>query len=386
LDLYGYNSERVNVKIYDPNKRPDLAERFEIRTDGVVIVCGGPCESAKGTVRVPQASEAELTKAIRSVISERKKVYFLTGHGEGDVGKADASGYSRAKLALEDENIEVESLLLANQENVPEDADAVIVAGPNHSLLERELEALDRYLLGGGGLLVMAEPIVVSNLEDQVRAWGVELGADIIIDQQIQLFAGPQLGVQPVTTEYGSHPITEDLAARNGPTLFQLARSVRPAAADAGQVVELVKTGRASWAESDVDSFVREGRVGLDPESDRSGPVAIAVAKELKSEATEEDEKEEEGASPAGRLVVVGDADFAGNRYIAEFFNADLFLNAVNWIVGEEEFIAIERTGPRASTVAMTAGQVRTFQFLAIFILPELVLLIGIVNWWARRT
>ena len=378
LDLYTHESERVKVETHDPVRRPDLAERFEIRSEGVLLVCGGACESAQGSVRVTQPSEEELTKAIRKVISEQKKVYFLTGHGEGATDDREATGYSVAKQALEDENMEVASLLLANREAVPEDASAVIVAGPNHSLLDRELEALDRYLRGGGSLLVLADPIVVSNLEGQVQAWGIELGRDVIVDQQIQLFAGPQLGVQPIITDYGSHPITEDLLKRGSPTLFRLARSVR--AFDGGgdgDVVELARTGRASWAEIDVEQFANEGRVSLDPERDRPGPVALGVARGFE---LEEDEKRE------GRLVVMGDADFARNRYIAEFYNADLFLNMVNWLVGEEGFISIERKRPRASRVVMTAQQISTFRYVALFVLPELILLLGILNWWARRS
>ena len=380
LDLYTYESDRVHIKVYDPNKRPDLAERHEIRTNGVLIVCAGDCETAKGTVRVAQASEEDLTKAIRSVISEKRKVYFLTGHGEGDPADQEVTGYSRAKLALEDENIQVESLLLVNREDVPEDADAVIVAGPNHSLLGRELEALDRYLRAGGSLLVLSDPIVVSGLEDQVRAWGVELGSDIIVDQQIQLFAGPQLGVQPVVTDYGVHAITQKLRGGSSPTLFNLARSVRAVEGEGRDgVVELVRTGQSSWAESDVETFVAEGRVGLDPAADRAGPVPLAVALEL--DAAGEDDPEAKG-----RIVVVGDADFARNRYIAEFFNIDLFLNAISWLVGEEGFITIERKTARASSVLMTSTQVATFQYLGIFVLPELVLLIGLLSWSRRRT
>ena len=378
LDLYTRASERVKVQTHDPVRRPELAERFEIRSEGVLLVCRGSCDSAQGTVRVTQPSEEELTKAIRKVISEQKKVYFLTGHGEGASDDREATGFSVAKQALEDENIEVASLLLAKREDVPADADAVIIAGPNHSLLQRELEALDRYLRGGGSLLVMADPIVVSNLEGQLEAWGIELGRDVIVDQQIQLFAGPQLGVQPIITDYGSHPITEDLIARRGPTLFRLARSVRKLEG-AGQVevVELARTGPSSWAETDLEAFASEGRVSLDPERDRPGPVALGIARSFE---VEEDGKRE------GRLVVIGDADFARNRYIAEFYNADLFLNAVNWLVGEEQFISIERKRPRASRVVMTVQQVSTFRYLAIFVLPELIVLLGILNWWTRRS
>ena len=107
------------------------------------------------------------------------------------------------------------------------------------------------------------------------------------------------------------------------------------------------------------------------------GPVALGVARSF--EASEDGKRE-------GRLVVIGDADFARNRYIAEFYNADLFLNAANWLVGEEGFISIERKRPRASRVIMTVQQVSTFRYIAIFVLPELILLLGILNWWARRS
>jgi ABC-type uncharacterized transport system involved in gliding motility auxiliary subunit len=194
----------------------------------------------------------------------------------------------------------------------------------------------------------------------------------VIVDQQIQLFAGPKLGVQPIVNEYGSHPITEDMQGR--PTLFQLARSVR--AADGGDVVLLAKTGRASWAETDLERFSRESRVELN-EDDEPGPVALAAALTL---------PQQEGAEREGRLVVVGDYDFATNRYVAEFFNADLVLNMINWLVGEEEFISIDRKLPRASRAAMTIDQFRNFRFLSLFVLPELLLIAGILVWWRRRT
>ena len=378
LDRYTYATDRVSVQLHDPIRRPDLAQRHQVRRGGVLIVCGGPCDSARGTARVEQPSEQEITKAIRSVISERRKLYFLTGHGEGDPLSEEVDGFSRARLALQDENIEVDTLLLANREEVPEDADAVLVAGPKLSLLDRELAALDRYLRGGGSLLVMADPIVVSNLEDQVREWGVELGSDIIVDEQIQLFAGPQLGVQPIITDYGSHPITADFvsSAAAAPTLFNMARSVRAAEGAQDDVVELVRTGRSSWAERDVERFTRDGVVAMDPERDRPGPVALGVAREFARD--DEDGRE-------GRLVVFGDADFVRNRHFAEFYNGDLFANIASWLVGEDEFITIDRKLPRASTVAMTMDQVSAFRYLAIFVLPELLLLLGLLSWWSRR-
>ena len=373
VEMYGDASERVRFEFFDPNRRPDLAGLLEIRQDRVLLVCAGPCDRATGTVRVLEATEQEITRAIRSVISEQRKVYFVTGHGEGAIDDDQATGYSRIKSAMESENLVVEALLLASEEAVPADADAVVIAGPTHSILDRELQALDRYLRGGGSVAILADPIFVTNLEERVREWGIELGDDVIVDQTIDLFTGPRIGVQPVVSDYGLHPITAELA--NAATMFQLARSVR--AAGGAEIVELARTGDGSWAETDLDQFANESRVGLDEGADRVGPVALAAARTFELEGEEPGE---------GRLVVVGDADFARNRYVAQVYNADFFLNIVNWLVGEESFITIERKVPRASMAHITREQFATFQVLAIFFLPEAVLMLGIVSWWRRRS
>ena len=373
LDQYAYASERVSLHFFDPNRRPDLAARFDIRSDGVVIVCSGACETATGTVRISEVSEEQITRAIRGAISSTKKVYFVTGHGEASPFDEEVDGFSRIRVSLEDENIEALEVLLANEPEVPTDADAVVIAGPTHSLFERELSLLDTYLLGGGRLLVLADPLVQSNLEETLSSWGVELGDDIVVEEQLQLFAGPQLGVQPVVTRYGSHPITDELGSE--PTIFTLARSVR-AADESDGVVELATTGATSWAETDIDAFVDRREVHLDADVDRSGPIALAAARTF----------DVEGEAAEGRLVVIGDADFARNRYVAEFFNADFFLNTINWLVGEENFITIDRKLPRASSVSMTREAFANLRFALLFLLPEAILVAGILGWWRRRT
>lgn len=372
LESYAYANERVNFRVIDPNRRPELAQQFEIRSNGVVLVCAGACETAKASARVVEVNEEELTKAIRSVISEQRKVYFLTGHGEGAPDDPEAAGYLRAAEALQAENLIVEPLLLANLPEVPDDADAVIIAGPTHSVLARELDALDSYLRGGGSIAVLADPLLITNLEGRVRDWGIELGNDVLIDETVDLFRGPQLGVLAIGVEYAEHPITDELGA-NALTQFRLARSVG-AAGDA-EIVELVRTGPQSWAETDLALYTGEGKVGLHPEDDRTGPIGLAAARTLPGNGERE-----------GRLVVVGDADFGRNQFVSRVYNVDFFLNIANWLVHEEQFITIDRKRPRISLAEMTRTQVATFQYVSIFFLPEAILLLGVAIWWRRRS
>ncbi len=377
LDKYVYEGkERVKVSYFDPNERPDLAHRFEISTkEGVVVVCDGPCETAKGTVKAVDVSEQSLTRAIRQATSSKKKIYFLKGHGEASPSDEKGPGASAVRGGLEDENVTVAELLLANEAAVPDDADAVIVAGPDRALQDRELELLDQYLQAGGSVLVAADPTLNTNLEGQLAKWGVELGNEIVVEQQLQLFAGPQLGVQPVIQSYGSHPITEKLAGN--PTVFRLARPVRKTPGSDVPLVELATTSDQSWGESDTAGLLASKPVGLDPEVDKPGPLAIAVAREWAAP---------EGKTRGGRLVVIGDSDFMRNRYVTQFYNGDLFLNTASWLTGSEEFATVERKRPRVATVNMTLAQFADFRFLALFALPEAILLLGVVNWWRRRT
>jgi len=376
LEKYEYVSPRVKVHYFDPNERPDLAHKFEISNkEGVVVVCDGPCETAKGTVKAVDVSEESLTRAIRQAVSAKKKIYFLKGHGEASPTDEKGPGASAVKGGLDDENVTVAELMLANEAAVPDDADAVIVAGPDHALQDRELELLDQYIQRGGSLLVAADPTMNTNLEGQLAKWGVELGNEIVVEQQLQLFAGPQLGVQPVVQTYGAHPITDKLAGN--PTLFRLARPVRKVPGSDVTLTELALTSPKSWGETDVAALLASQPVTLDPAKDKPGPLAIAVAREWTPPA---------GKKRGARLVVVGDSDFMRNRYVTQFYNGDFFLNIASWLTGSEEFATIDRKRPRVASAKMTLEQFADFRFMALFALPEAILLLGVVNWWRRRT
>jgi ABC-type uncharacterized transport system involved in gliding motility auxiliary subunit len=124
-----------------------------------------------------------------------------------------------------------------------------------------------------------------------------------------------------------------------------------------------------------------DGQVSLDAQ-DHKGPVSLAVAAEVG-----EPPAGAEGASSPkkGRVVVVGDSDFAKNRFVASFFNRDLFVNSVNWLLGDEQLITIERKTARASRAQLTAEQYGQLRFYTVFLIPELILAAGLTAWWSRR-
>jgi ABC-type uncharacterized transport system involved in gliding motility auxiliary subunit len=170
LSRYADASDRFSFKIVDPNRDIEKAQLFEV-TEQTSIVCRGPCETASGekataTVKIAEnLSEEKLTESIRSLLSDKKKVYFLTGHDEGNPDDDSPEGMGLVRKALEGENISVAKYGLATQPIVPEDADALIVAGPTRALQDSELKAIDAYLKSGGSVLIMIDPLTTSNLD-----------------------------------------------------------------------------------------------------------------------------------------------------------------------------------------------------------------------------
>ena len=93
-----------------------------------------------------------------------------------------------------------------------------------------------------------------------------------------------------------------------------------------------------------------------------------------------------EAEEPAPRLVVFGDADFASNDLIETSANRDLFVNSVNWLMGDVEAISIRPRLSRASRFNLSAQDALRIRLLSLFVLPEAIAVIGVFVWWSRRS
>jgi ABC-type uncharacterized transport system involved in gliding motility auxiliary subunit len=253
---------------------------------------------------------------------------------------------------------------------VPDDCDALVIAGATRPLLGIEHEALARYLEAGGALLALIDPRSNSDLGTDLESWGVEVGEDVVFDRSLALFGR---ATSPFAADYASgHPITKDLAE---PALFHMARSLRPGE-QTNDFVSLVLTGDASWAETDLTTWSQEGTAGYDADVDTLGPISLAVAGTPNLGASGEREP---------RLVAFGDSDFATNELLDGFLNRDLFVNSVAWLLGEVEHISVRPHKARASRFQLSGEQFARMRTLSLFVLPETIAILGVLTWWTRR-
>jgi len=387
LDSYRYAAPaKVKVRMVDPDKEPALVDQMKITAAHSVSLQVG-----KESFVVTSPTEETITNGIIRVSGTTKKVVYVTeGHGEADLqNPQDPKGYSNLKLALEQENYEVRPLLLPSAEQIPADASVVALTGPERPLTEHETQLLDGYLRRGGHLLVMlgarqGDPQWTKLLAD----WGVKLGNDIVIDREVRMFEGPRLGVVPITKTYGSHPITQNFRDY---TVYPQTRTVEPDAAGKKGVsaTALVKTSPSSWAETSVDDVFTKGVATLD-DTDRKGPltIAVAVTAKLADLGASPPPAPDGGKAPEeARLVVFGSGMFADNQQLAQSrLNGDLALNAVGWLVGQEELVSVRSRSVRASRVELTGNQTVQIFYLSVLIVPQLLVTLGIAVWWRRKS
>jgi ABC-type uncharacterized transport system involved in gliding motility auxiliary subunit len=365
--------DKLRVEFIDPQGQPGRLRELGIASErlatGLLHVKLGS-ESTEVSDLTEQALTTAIVKLVRR---EKKKVYLLIGHNErpieGDAGSA-PEGFKFAADALANESYEVSPLLLASAADVPADAQVVILAGPTRPYHETEHAALQRYVERGGAIVVMLDPRAQTDVYPDLAKWGVAVGDDVIVDRLQGMFGRP---TTPFAAEYADHDITREL---RDATLFHTARSVKAAPDAKGSFTELVRTSEESWAETDFERLETTGEVEPD-DKDLTGPVPLALAGEVTLGSGE-------GAQPA-RLVVFGDSDFATNQLLNEFRNRDLFLNAVNWALGDVEAISVRPGQPRASRLQLSTDQFLAIRYLSLFVLPELIAVLGVIAWWRRR-
>jgi ABC-type uncharacterized transport system involved in gliding motility auxiliary subunit len=88
---------------------------------------------------------------------------------------------------------------------------------------------------------------------------------------------------------------------------------------------------------------------------------------------------------PRSRVVIVGDSDFAANTALGIQGNKDLALNMANWAAQQETLIAIRPHDAQDRRIQLTDDQSQRILWIALLVIPGLLLGNGVRVWWKRR-
>jgi ABC-type uncharacterized transport system involved in gliding motility auxiliary subunit len=389
LEEYQALSPRLKIEFVDPIQNPAKAQAYDVRGPWPILVV----EKGAKREKISNDGEQDITNALIKVTREGKKtVCFLEGEGERSGEDSGDRGFSGAKSSLTKSLYEAKDVFLMREKTVPSDCTVLLAAGPEKDLLPETTAAIRDYVKKGGKAFVMVEaelkehyPNVVALLKD----WNIEAGSDVVVDVSGM---GQLLGLSelaPLAMEYPWHPITKDFRLS---TVYGGARSVEAGkgTVEGVSAQDLVKTSPQSWAESDLSL---KGPIKFDEGKDRKGPISLAAVATVKAPAPAPTPTPSPAPSPApeepkaaeGRVVAVGDADFASNSLLGFQGNKDFFLNAVAWLAEDADLISIRPKEPENQALYLTPQVFARILLVAFVALPGLFVILGIVTWWRRR-
>jgi ABC-type uncharacterized transport system involved in gliding motility auxiliary subunit len=395
LDRYANLSSKIKVSYIDPVKKPQEARVAGFSRDSNIVVdSGSRKEPAKAL------TEEEVTGAlIRSLKTQTRTVYFLSAGGEYSTEETGATGYSRLKDLLTQDNYKTQVLTpkgtapeagktinlnekqapaAASTFEIPKDCTVLVVGGPQLAYTTSVVDAIKKYIDGGGrALFMLDDPLRVSRdsqtedspeLLKMLSDWGVTPQKDLVLDLsgigQSLFGTGPEV---PVIFQYESQTIVRPM--QRIPTAFPLARSLDIKSTGAATVDKMFGTTDDSLG---IDEIGANG--AIDPKKGKKGPFTLAAAGTTTG-------------TNKGRFVVFGTARWAENNLMNSnaLGNRDLFVNSIDWLSNDEDLISIRPKDAENQPLNIT-GQRGTMMFwLSVVIFPLAIVGMGLGTWWNRR-
>ena len=306
--------------------------------------------------------EGAITSAIDYVVTEDlPQLYVLEGHGEGDLPTTFAD-------SLEKENVVLNSISLLTVDEIPEEADAIMIYAPQSDISEAEATMLADYTANGGKLLVIAGPVEgaeLTNLNGLLSNYGVTMNEGIVIEGSRENYTGYPNMLLP---NMESHAITDPLIEDRYYAIVPLSQGMTVGSTTNGTVTELMYTSGYAFSKVagfELDTYEYE-------EGDIEGPFTIALTIDTNG---------------GGQIVWFSASDFLDDMYNAysSGANVDMAMNAVSSLLGEREAISIRSKSLNYNYLTISEDTASTLKLLMIGVFPLAYLGIGIFVILSKR-
>jgi ABC-type uncharacterized transport system involved in gliding motility auxiliary subunit len=402
LEKYNHENAQVTYEYADPKAKPGLAQKFGVQSVGEIYAESGEKRKFIQSIRPEQRienqvvepgerlSERKVTSGLKQINSDRQlKAYFLQGHGEKAL-QAGPNGLSQAVAQLGEESYAAAPLNLIEAGKVPDDADVLIVAGPQRELLAAEIKMLQDYLKHKSGLMLLVDPLTKPGLDDLLKQWGVTLSNLLVLDPNAARV--PQLGLTvAVVRQYGDHPITKEFGS--GYSFYPIAQPLKIVDTANEAEIPLIFTSEQVQEQP----VAANGQLDYNPNRPPQGPLTLGVALSRSVSAASNQANASPTPSPnAGnepkpsaseaRLVVIGDSDFAADSFFGQQLNRDVFLNSVDWLSQQgEQILSIRPKEMTNRRIVLDAQQQALLGGGSLLLLPLLGFGAAFFSWWRRR-
>jgi ABC-type uncharacterized transport system involved in gliding motility auxiliary subunit len=395
----GDENRKITVDYLDVYQRRREADLLGIEeANQIVLICGDRRRTVmlseiykveNGIKRVAFQGEQAITSAILDVSNPaKKKIYFLTGHGELSPDVVDPiRGLSELRGALRQRNFEVDTLNLGQTRKIPTDASLLVAVAPQGQFQPLEQELLRQYLAANAGrLILLLAPGRPHGLEELLLDWGMVVDDDVIQDTASQdMTEERELLLRALTP----HPVTQTLIDFSLQPRIGPARSVRP---DPGRstgnglnVTTLAATSTTAWGEVSYrqrTAFEYNPGVDIRPIPGMEPPDRLGVIVASERVAVRDNLP---FSVRGGRLIVFGTGDLIANNRIAIVDNQNIFLGAVNWMVDRDTNFSMPARVIERFQLSLSASELTRLRYSLLLALPSAAAFLGLVVYWSRR-
>ena len=390
-----YTNLNPNIKkevINNLTARPDIMNTYGVEaTDVFIIIKSGEREKLislydlytydYSTSEEIDLTEETITNGIIDVTIENKpKVYFLEGHNNYDM-----TYFQGIMSDIKSEANEVTTLNILTAGSVPEDCDCLVITTLREDLTEMEKDKIIEYSNNGGKILLLADTEVMqvskSNYEELLGLYGFSISKGILVEQDLSKMV------------YGSPDFIISELQSGNPISGNLKMKLSMCVIDAGRIDfkddETLNNLGVSYekiATTSEKAFLRTNvfQEELDKtDYDEDSPNAIIgalVTRKVDGDKTSKMIVFSNGVFATNQEMKIGDSSIYANKICN---NDDVVINSVSYLTERSDTITI-RKGSNNVSFIVTQSQNSLIMFI-IFVLPLLIIVIGIIVWQYRR-
>ena len=383
----------------DPELDPSSASKYGVNYFPSLVIEGIDSRRSQiinGRQGTPIFSEQDIITGLLIVSQiKQKQVIFLTGHGERDITDFDqtSKGMGLIYSDLMSQNYKVlsatsqELAILLSEENIPA---VVVIAGAEKGFSVQDSAIISEYLWMGGSLLVLIEPeLTPEGIKTFLYKFAIAVGEGTIFDMASFVAPKPSyLQLKKTNGQILPHEITKDFDVLYFPGSAYIGSTYSPDTipiTENGEPfvkhVPLAFTTLESWAQKTQENQT----IKYNSESDTLGPFPTIMLIEAISEIGKSPKEKQDGTLAQTAIVVIGDTDFASNKYSSSAKNADLFVNSINWLAKDYELITIRPKTAAFRELVLTKSERDFIRWSGWLLMPISVGIAGIVSWWRRR-
>lgn len=374
-------SGHVSVEYVDPMVNPKFYYNYtdtEPTGNSLIVVCGDRStvvdynniytyEMNYNTYNYETTGydgEGKLVSAITYVTTEdMPKFYLVTGHGELAFEESFLS-------AIKKENVAYEELALYAADEIPEDAQGIIINAPTSDFSADDADKVIAYLEKGGNALLVPTVVDVemTNFERILAYYGVSVVDGVIVEGDRNHYYQNPYYLFPVIE---SDSVTQQVI--EGAIFSPFSRGLSyDDMADGIYYTPLLTTTESSFSKNGAaggEDFSRQ-------EGDIDGPFAVS----LKAE------KETAEGELSVAFFVASESLFTETADdMAPGNNEKLFCAMISSLADHESVVGIPAKSFSMSPLVFSAQTVLVVSIVCNIVVPLMLLVIGIVIWARRR-